>query len=80
MVNLYYNFTLGLDEDNDISEEERIERAFEFDDEEVDDPNIAVSHYSARDESEICRIFLRRGTCFKGNSCRFSHKPLNPGN
>ncbi|GLV34882.1 krimper [Carabus blaptoides fortunei] len=64
--------------DEDMSEEERIEKAFEFDDEEVDDPNIAVSHYSARDEAEICRIFLRCGKCFKGNNCRFSHKPLNP--
>lgn len=63
-----------------MTEEEKLNQlAFEDSDEEVTDPTIAIAHYNPKDERDICRIFLARGHCFKGDYCRFSHKALNPG-
>lgn len=63
-----------------MTEEEKLQQDLEFDDdEEHNDPTLAVAHYKPQDEIKICRIFLAYGHCFKGDNCRFSHTPLNPG-
>lgn len=46
--------------------------------EEYVNPNLAIGGYDPDDEKNVCKFLNRRGGCWKGTSCRFSHEPLNP--
>lgn len=54
--------------------------SFEDDDdfEEYENPNLAIMGYDPEDEKRVCKFLFRRGGCWKGTACTFSHEPLNP--